>query len=678
MGEDRMSARRVVAVTVTACVGIALLSLAGASVAAAWLGLAASAVSGLALARRLHRDRAALARLAEEVDVVTAANPDHRLDPGPGALGPLATAVNRLADARESARRDGASAAAELRREVESERDRLAELTARLGVAVVVCTSDGRILLYNETARSLVADPTVLGLGRTVFGLVDRVLLDHATQRLAAGEVPYTATTLHRGRLLRVHVVHVPAPPDGDTTGLALVLEDRTREADAAFGRREALHQLLAEVRDLLAVARSAAASDEALAAQCDRVAARLEQAVVDLHPASDSVLDEISAADFLAVVADRLRHDEVDVAVDAPPEGVDTTWLRADAHALAAVLTYLAGRVAGPSPEAATLHLSAAGASLHLDLRWAGPPPDPDAWARWLREPLGEEGAITAHQVLDRHGAEVAVVAETPGTALLRLRLRVPRQEPPEGRRPVTASGGVALPGPAVPGSRPKFYDFDLAGGDETPDLWSRPLAELACTVLDTETTGLDPTGGDRIVSIGAVRVLNGRVLRQECLETLVDPERDVPAAATAIHGLTTRMLAGAPASAQALDELARFAQGTVLVGHHIGFDLEFLRTDAAAAGPLLRAAALDTLLLHAALYPAQSEHTLEAIAARLGVSVVGRHTALGDALVTADVFAALLAPLREAGIVTLADAVAASRRAREGRAGARPPDVS
>jgi DNA polymerase III subunit epsilon len=85
--------------------------------------------------------------------------------------------------------------------------------------------------------------------------------------------------------------------------------------------------------------------------------------------------------------------------------------------------------------------------------------------------------------------------------------------------------------------------------------------------------------------------------------------------------------------------------------------------------AGVSLSQPALDTLLLHAALHPDHDEHTLEAIAERLGVSVVGRHTALGDALVTAEVFVALLSMLRSRGIETLGEALTAARRTYQSR---------
>jgi DNA polymerase-3 subunit epsilon len=162
---------------------------------------------------------------------------------------------------------------------------------------------------------------------------------------------------------------------------------------------------------------------------------------------------------------------------------------------------------------------------------------------------------------------------------------------------------------------------------------------------------------------------VVNGRVLAQETFDRLVQPGRSVPLASTRIHGITAEMLDGAPPIEEVLPAFARFAEDTVLVGHNVGFDLQFLRMAEASSGVRLTQPALDTLLLHAALHPDHPEHTLEAIADRLGVSVVGRHTALGDALVTAEVFVSLTSLLRRRGVETVADAVALARRTYQAR---------
>jgi DNA polymerase-3 subunit epsilon len=224
-------------------------------------------------------------------------------------------------------------------------------------------------------------------------------------------------------------------------------------------------------------------------------------------------------------------------------------------------------------------------------------------------------------------------------------------------GRAPVGATGLEVS-------SRPEFYDFDLfTPRPQTQDWNDRRLEDLSFTVFDTETTGLDPAGGDRIVAIGAVRVVNGRVLRQETFERLVQPHRPVPASSTAIHGITPAMLEGQPSITEVLPAFSRFAEDTVLVGHNVSFDLQFIKLAEVPAGVALSQPALDTLLLDAALHPDHEDHSLESIASRLGVSVIGRHTALGDALVTADIFVGLLSLLRRREIATLGQAIEAAR---------------
>jgi DNA polymerase-3 subunit epsilon len=185
---------------------------------------------------------------------------------------------------------------------------------------------------------------------------------------------------------------------------------------------------------------------------------------------------------------------------------------------------------------------------------------------------------------------------------------------------------------------------------------------------VLDTETTGLDPRE-DELIAIGAVRIVNGRILLPETFDTLIDPRRPVSPESTRIHGLSRSMLDGQPGIEQVLPRFARFAEDTVLVGHNVAFDMRFLAEKEAATGVRLAQPVLDTLLLSPVVHPEHQDHSLEAIAGRLGVSVVGRHTALGDALVTAEVFVRLLRLLEERGIDTLGQALDAARRTLQAR---------
>jgi DNA polymerase-3 subunit epsilon len=226
----------------------------------------------------------------------------------------------------------------------------------------------------------------------------------------------------------------------------------------------------------------------------------------------------------------------------------------------------------------------------------------------------------------------------------------------------PAGSSAAEVLP---VVEARPAYYDFDLFRHREvSQELEARSLEELAYTAFDTETTGLEPSAGDEIIQIGAVRILNNRLLRDEVFDQLVDPKRAMKAESIAIHGITPDLLRGQPEIAQVLPAFHAFCSETVLVAHNAAFDMRFLEIKEASTGVRFRQPLLDTLMLSAVVHPGQELHRLEVIAERLGVNVVGRHTALGDAMVTGEVLLRLIPLLKAQGIVTLAQALAASQQ--------------
>jgi len=208
-------------------------------------------------------------------------------------------------------------------------------------------------------------------------------------------------------------------------------------------------------------------------------------------------------------------------------------------------------------------------------------------------------------------------------------------------------------------------FYDFDLLQQDRAlGPLADRPLDSLAFVVFDTETTGLDPDSGDQIIQIGAVRVLNGRILDDETFDTLVNPGRRISARSTRFHGITDDDVASAPPVGMALARFHAFAGEAVLVGHNAAFDMRFVRIREADGGVEFDQPVLDTLFLSMALDPLDPDHSLDALARRFDIALDARHNALGDAHITALVLVRLIARAREAGVVTLADAVAATNR--------------
>jgi DNA polymerase-3 subunit epsilon len=159
-------------------------------------------------------------------------------------------------------------------------------------------------------------------------------------------------------------------------------------------------------------------------------------------------------------------------------------------------------------------------------------------------------------------------------------------------------------------------------------------------------------------------VRSINGRLLRQETMDQLINPRRRMSQAAINVHGISPEMLEDQPTIDQVLPRFYNFAEDTVLVAHNAAFDMRFLQMKEEQTGITFIQPVLDTLLLSAVVHPTQSDHSLEAIAQRLGIKLLGRHTALGDAIMTGEVFLKLIPLLAEQGIYTLKEAREAAQQ--------------
>ncbi len=183
-------------------------------------------------------------------------------------------------------------------------------------------------------------------------------------------------------------------------------------------------------------------------------------------------------------------------------------------------------------------------------------------------------------------------------------------------------------------------------------------PLTAIEAVAVDIETTGLD-TRNARIVQLAGVAITLGRPRAEETFATLVDPGGPIPTSSTAIHGIGDEAVRGAPRLAEALNLFQEFLGGRLLVGHSIGFDLAVLEHEAARAGIRWeKPRSLCVRLLGTVANPHLPEESLETLAAWLGVEVRDRHTAPGDALAAAEIFAALVPHLTRRDIHTLAQA--------------------
>ncbi|MDP6909634.1 MAG: 3'-5' exonuclease, partial [Flavobacteriales bacterium] len=209
------------------------------------------------------------------------------------------------------------------------------------------------------------------------------------------------------------------------------------------------------------------------------------------------------------------------------------------------------------------------------------------------------------------------------------------------------------------VKDSRPVYYDLDLFSHEaQSTDLDDCLLSELNYVVFDTETTGLDPTAGDEIISIAGVRIVNGKLHSEDTFDQLVNPKRNIPLVSLKIHEIYPEMLADKPTIDKILPRFYMYAENAVLVAHNASFDMRFLQLKEELTGVRFTNPVLDTLLLSAVCHPKQELHNIEDITERLGIELVGRHTALGDSIVTAEILLKLIPILEAKGIKTLRQA--------------------
>ena len=677
----------------------------------ALLGLSwmVAALALVGVLRLLHqRYVSASARLVEETRVLLTTQEPRPLTPSGGAeIRLLAGAINELATQRDQLREHMAVQVAQASHGVQQEKNRLAALMSELTQSVVVCNLDGRIVLYNNQARlqfralsqspELADGAELIGIGRSIYAVFDRQLVAHAlrtiAQRMRRGAASPSAqfvTTTRSGQLLRVQVAPVRSSESGsqaeadggiggnsDISGFVLMLHNVTASFQEESLRDQLLHGLTEGSRSSLANMQAALdmlgytdlepemrerflrVVGEEVAAMSQRITELAQRATEGLK--TRWPLEEMLGTDFVTAAQQHIAsHCQRTVTVDeADTEADSGLWLKVESFTLLQALTYLAGRLVDEfDVRAFQLRLRQAGARAQLDLIWSGQAMSTETVMTWEMDPMrfgAQSTPLTVRDVVERHGGEMWFERERARHQAF-FRFLLPLASEQEKLDAAQVMQGD---------SRPEYYDFDLFRVTEQGSaLDDQPLSALSFTVFDTETTGLNPSGGDEIIQIGATRIVNGKLLRSEVFEQLVDPGRDISEASIPIHGITQDMVEGKPRIAEVLPAFHAFAQDTVLVAHNAAFDMKFLQMQEGSTGVAFHQPVLDTLLLSAVVHANQESHRLEAIAERFNITVLGRHTALGDAMVTAEVLLRLLPLLQAMGINTLRQAREAAQK--------------
>lgn len=588
----------------------------------------------------------AVKRLAAEVRAV--AHGGNRADLAPERyplLAPLPDAVNQLVAKLAQARLELAEGLQAATGKAEENASRLAAILNDLHEGVVVCNLRHQIVLYNSVAMDMLGGIGPVGLGRSLFETVTREAVVHMlevlTHRPEMGNrgTPFLASASDGSTLLQARMTVIRGG-DGEATGYVITLVDAGPQV-AALSRRDALLREVAEGLESPLIRLRVAAGNPTIV---EREAANIEAAIKRVTDGYQRALSgwwpmaDQHSADLFAFVAHRFDDSAVKVSVTGLP-----VWLHADSHSLSLAIEALVRQIAERF-KLAEIDLAAAedDGGCWVEIGWAGATAARPALESWLGMTLPSLGGMRVRDVLDHHAGSDIGQEHRSGRSWLRLPMRRGVEQHYQAK--------AALP------TRPEFYDMSLL--DAARDIGEkgrRPLRSLTFIVFDTETTGLQPSQGDQIVQIGAVRIVNGRILSGESFNRIVNPGRPIPPESIKFHGITDEMAKDKPPLAVVLPQFKAFAADDVLVAHNAAFDLKFLRMREREFGLSFDNPVLDTMMLSNYLDGAENGHSLDAICDRLGISITDRHTALGDAIVTAAVLLNQIDALESRGITTL-----------------------
>jgi DNA polymerase III subunit epsilon len=581
-------------------------------------------------------------------------------------LGDLAPAAGAASDRLAETRSALAEAIGRETARLNAEKARLERLLSDVPVGVMICAGDHQLVFYNsQAAEFLGAGGLDLanqpGLARSVFGYLREGPLQDAYQRLvetgAADAASDLICTPVQGRALLAGRMRLLAG-DGDAPGYVLTLRDVTQDFAVSARREafiaEALERISRSVAGIATIREAAGeGGDAALVAALDAEVVALVAMVQEIARANQERRPEtlpytmLRGEDVLDSI--KARVEGAGLAVEIAPSALMIGCNAYELVGFTGLLCREIARMAGIARLTLRLDEEFGGASLRII--WQGKPLTMAALERLLDLPL-DSGLpdATGRSFLAAHATDIWPEVMEGGFEAVCLPI-------------LQARRSVKRPEPVA---RRVTYDFDLLGQERRGAVLNSRLDQLTYVVFDTETTGLMPQQGDEVVQIAAVRIVNGRRVEGEVFNTLVHPGRTIPAASTAVHGISDAMVADAPGVTEALARFHRFAEGAVLVAHNAPFDMTFLRRAEPAIGKRFDMPILDTVLLSAVVFSQHEEHSLDALTHRLGITISeeARHTALGDAVATADAFLKMLTMLRGRKIGTFDEVLTEVRK--------------
>ncbi len=551
------------------------------------------------------------------------------------------------------------------------ERNRLATVLRTMVDGVVVANEATEILLMNPRARIILGRGYTSGIGAPLARIFprDRLAfhLKRLRQRWAPGRevVEVVVFPLLDGKLLAGSLSVIPGP-GGERAGFLLVFRDLSAATEEGNRFEELLREMPELLKGPVATSRSLVESLQrhrgmatekqqvflaAVAEEMDCLGGRVSALEEAANSAQTSRWPTIASNPLELLEESVVAVPNLEVAIEAgdvplPPVMVEPfSWVAA----LRCVLQWLARGRTNQVTIGAQLQVE--DGTVVTSFRITGPFTGDLAELEGLTVAPTGEAALPLGAAVRRNRGELWTRSNGDS---LEVRLALLQ---------ATAVDEVRSSDGLIEGE-PEFYSFDLFLPRpifEKAELLQAALADLEYVVVDTETTGLQLSQGDQVVSLSGVRIRQGRLQSADIFNTLINPGRPIPPESTAIHHIDDQMVAGAPAMHEVYPQFLEYLGDAILVAHNAAFDKKVLDLAAAAMGlPLIANPVLDTLLLSYALHQEIEGHSLDAIADRMGIVIEGRHSSLGDARAAAQIFLGLLALLPGRGVKNLADAKA------------------
>lgn len=605
-------------------------------------------------------------------EIIARINLGHRIEINSGdELEELAKELNHMAANLALSQSELEERVRQATQTMQEERTRLATVLRTLGDGVIVANEAGEIILMNPRARIILDWGFTAGIGAALSRFFPEERLEFHLNRLRRKSEPGREAVeniifpLCNGKLLKGALSVVPGAA-GELAGFLLVFRDLSTPTEEGERFEETLREMPRLLREPVGTSRSLVESlqrhktmpeekQQVFLAALSEEMERLGTRVTQMEEAAGEVWKSrwpVIASNPRQLLEEALELTK-DIKVEIEPaEALDPlvlvepfSWVAS----LQCVLHWMARRGTAGSPIRAKLLVE--DGTLVTSFKVAG------TFSGALSElesmevaPAGEEPLPLGEMVRKNQG-ELWIRSNGGSfeTRLALLQARMPSE--------VRSIDGLIE-------GEPEFYDFDLflpRPVIERGELLQTRLEDLDYVVFDTETTGLQLSQGDKVISISGVRIRRGKILGADIFHTLVNPGRPIPPESIVFHHIEDHMVVDAPWMNEVYPKFVEFAKGAILVAHNAAFDKKALDMAADEAGlPQVDNPFLDTLFLSYGIHEGVEGHSLDAIADRMGVPIVGRHTSLGDARATAQVFLGLLALLPSRGVITLADAKA------------------